>query len=251
MIRYLFWIGFVFLLSEGKAQIVNIERARIFDDSLGWSGAIDAGLNAIQNDKLLLTSFLRPKVQYKNKKHYYLFLTDWSYSLAGEEIFSNYGMAHFRYAYRIKMSPLKWESYTQIQYNQLLDQKSRSLVGTGLRMKFYDKDKVRIFAGTSTLFEYEELQKSRQFNSNLRWSNYFSWYIQKGIVSFTGISYMQPNFENFNDFRYLGQYTLLFKVLKKVDIKMEVNTTYDAFPPPNVKTWTFFGHFGVKVSIKD
>lgn len=51
----------------------------------------------------------------------------------------------------INNSAWKWESYAQIQYNQLLNQRLRALGGTGLRWKFIDTNNVRFFAGSSFL----------------------------------------------------------------------------------------------------
>lgn len=43
----------VLFLSESLfAQVVNIENKRIYDDTSGWSGALDAGFSAVQNKDL-------------------------------------------------------------------------------------------------------------------------------------------------------------------------------------------------------
>src|SRR5574343_603890 len=84
------------------SQVVNIENKRIYDDTAGWSGALDAGFSAVQNKDLLLNANFRPRVQYKTPKHYYLFLTDWYYSKGADRVYANTGMAHFRYAYRLQ-----------------------------------------------------------------------------------------------------------------------------------------------------
>lgn len=240
-----------------NAQVVNIENRRIYDDTAGWSGAIDAGFSAMQNKDLLLNASFRPRVQYKNKLHYYLFLTDWFYSRGGtNKIYANSGMMHFRYAYRLnkkgsaKKSPWKWESYAQIQYNQLLDQRMRALLGTGIRVKALDKNGYRIFAGTSTFFEYEDIISSGQINRDFRWSNYISWFFNpKSNFSFTGVTYYQPLWGKMHDFRIMGQYTLNFQVYKRTDFRLEFNNSYDSNPPANVRKWIFQTTFGVRVRL--
>lgn len=249
-------IGVCLLSFYGNAQVVNIENRRIYDDTLGWSGAFDAGFSAVQNKDLLLNASFRPRVQYKTKKHYYLFLTDWYYSKGADRIYANTGMMHFRYAYRLskkdtnKKSPWKWESYTQIQYNQLLDQRLRALAGTGLRVKALDQKGYRIFAGTSTFFEYEDIQSSGIINQDWRWSNYISWYFNPvSAFSFTAVTYFQPLWKDFKDYRFMGQYTLNFHVFKRTDFRFEFNTFFDSKPPTAVRNWIFNTSFGVRVRL--
>ncbi|MDP5009727.1 MAG: DUF481 domain-containing protein [Crocinitomicaceae bacterium] len=240
-----------------NSQVVNIENRRIYDDTSGFSGSIDAAFSAVQNKNLLLSGSFRPRVQYKSKKHYFLFLTDWMYTKGENQVYANSGMIHFRYAYRLKSfkdslkkSPWKWESYAQMQYNQLLDQRLRALFGTGLRVKVLDKSGYRIFVGTSTFFEYEDIQSSEITHRDYRWSNYLSWYFNpKPSFSFTAVTYFQPLWKDLNDFRFMGQYTLNFNVFKRTDFRFEFNTFYDSNPPIEIRNWIFNTSIGVKIRL--
>lgn len=246
------WLTVIVLLlsQHGISQVVNIENKRIYDDTSGWSGSLDAGFSAIQNDKLFYSLNFRPKVQYKTRKHYYLLLSDLVYTAGEEQVYANSGMSHFRYAYRLFNGPWKWESYAQVQYNQLLNQKIRALTGTGLRWKFLDTAGVRFFAGTSTFYEYEELQTDHVINRGFRWSNYLSWFIDtKKGWSFTGATYAQPLWSDLSDFRIMGQYALGFHVLKRLDIRMEYNFFYDSRPPVNVRKMVFSSSAGFRVRL--
>lgn len=248
---------FIFLCNGLFSQVVNIENKRIYDDTSGWSGAIDASFSAVQNKDLLLTGAFRPRVQYKSKKHYYLFLTDWVYSKGADRIYANSGMIHFRYAYRLgskkdttKKSPWKWESYAQIQYNQMLDQRLRALAGSGLRVKFLDQGGYKFFAGSSAFFEYEEIQSSTEIIQDVRWSNYISWFIDpKSNFAFSGATYYQPNLGDFNDFRLMGQYALTFRFFRRVDFRLEYTTFFDSKPPSNVRNWIFSSSAGIRIRL--
>jgi hypothetical protein len=253
-------LWFVFFVWSGSmhAQVVNIENRRIYDDTIGWSGAFDAGFSMVQNKDLLLNASFRPRVQYKTKRHYYLFLTDWFYSKGADRIYANTGMMHFRYGYRIftkkntRKSPWKWESYSQIQYNQLLDQKMRALLGSGLRWKALDKKGYKLFAGTSTFYEYEDIESSGLITRDWRWSNYVSWFINpKPTFSFTGVTYFQPMWVDRSDFRIMGQYALVFSFIKRTDFRIEFNTFYDSRPPDEVRNWIFNSSFGVRIRMKE
>ncbi len=256
--RSIFRVCFIvfFIPFQFCSQIVNIENRRIYDDTLGWSGAVDANFSALQNKDLLLSGSFRPRVQYKTKRNYFLFLTDWTYSKGADRVFANAGMSHFRYAFRLqskkssKKSPWKLECYTQIQYNQLLDQRMRTLVGTGIRCKLLDKKGYRIYTGSSFFYEYEEILSAPVFNRDFRWSNYLSWYFNPlPTFSFTGVTYYQPLFKDFKDFRWMGQYTLSFQVMRRVDLRFEFNTFYDSRPPINIEEWVFSSSAGVRVRL--
>lgn len=232
------------------AQIVNIENKRIYDDTAGWSGALDGGFSAAQNSQLFYSMNFRPRVQYKTRKNYFLLLSDLSYTGSQSQTYANSGMTHFRYARRIKNGPWKWESYVQVQYNQLLNQKVRALSGTGLRWKFIDTNNVRFFAGTSTFYEYEELQSDGVINEAVRWSNYLSWFInlKKGF-SFTAVTYYQPIIYRFSDFRFSGQYSVSVNVAKRLDLRFEYNLFYDSKPPINVRKMVFSSSAGFRVKL--
>ena len=233
------------------AQVVNIENKRIYDDTSGWSGNVEASFSAQQTKDLLYAVNFKHLIQYKTRKHYYLIMSDLRYS-GGRIVYANSGMAHARYAYRIKDGPWKWESYAQIQYNQLLLQKSRSLVGSGLRWKFYDQKESKFFAGSSVFFEYEEIQAEPTdvFNRTFRWSNYLSWFINRPHYAFTAATYYQPSLADFRDYRISGQYTYLFKLKKRIDFKFELTGFYDSKPPETVRDFTFSSTFGIVLRLR-
>jgi len=233
------------------AQVVNIENKRIYDDTTGWSGNMSGAFSAIQNNDLLFTANFRPTAQYKTKKQNYFLIGDFSYSKGKEKVYANAGMFHFRFAQRIKESPWKWESYAQIQYNELLDQAYRSLVGTGLRWKFYDNKNWKFFAGSSAYYETEKISTTGQINKDMRWSNYLSWFIDpKTFFSFTGATYYQPNWQNFDDFRLLGQYTLSFKVTTRFSVKTDFTFFHDSKPADGVRNTIYSSTFGFGLKIK-
>jgi hypothetical protein len=228
-------ILFGFLHSETTyCQIVNIENKRIYDDTSGWSGALDVSFSVIQNKNLLYNFNTRSRIQYKTHKHSYFILSDFFYS-GGQTVYANSGMGHLRYAYRIKNSGWKWESYTQAQYNQLLNQKLRTLAGTGIRAKIKDTKILKAFLGSSIFYEYEETQPTRTYTNTIRWSNYLSWFINYKHISFSGTTYYQPNIETFSDYRLSGQYTLNSAITKKLRFKLDFNTFFDSRPPQNTR----------------
>ncbi len=266
------------------SQVVNIENRRANDGTYGFSGALDLTLSAQQQKDLLVTFHFKPLIQYKfsgksdrflrdkdalierggkkndmhtddslpdKNKHLILLINDLKYTGARNSTYSNFGMMHLRYAYRIANSAWKWESYAQVQYNQLLLQKIRSLVGSGFRAKILDigskeggfnKRAVRLFGGTSLFYEYEEVNFSDrpiEFNNDVRWSTYISSYLNFKHFEFTSSTYIQPNIAHFSDFRVSGDYTLLFRITDPFSIKINFSHFYDTAPPETVIPHTF------------
>ncbi len=231
-----FFLFFSILLAcSGQAQVVNIENKRIYDDTTGWSGEVTGLFSAQKNQDLLLSANFRPRAQFKTKKQNFFLIGDYVFSKGQDRVYSNAGMFHFRYAYRIKASAWKWEAYSQIQYNELLDQRYRFLNGAGIRVKFYDKKRWKFFAGTSTFYEQEQFQSNKSIVEDVRWSNYLSWFIDpKTFFSFTGATYYQPLWSDFNDYRISGQYVLSFTVTKHFSIKTNLNFFHDSKPQLDV-----------------
>lgn len=241
----------IFCSQLGFGQVVNIENKRIYDDTSGWSGSVEASFSAQQTKDLLYALNFKHLIQYKTRKHFYLLMSDIRYS-GGKIVYTNAGMAHARYAYRIKNGGWKWESYSQVQYNQLLLQRLRTLVGTGLRWKFYDNKDSKFFAGSSVFFEYEEINDVPRdvYNRTFRWSNYISWFINRPNYAFTAATYYQPSLADFKDYRISGQYTYLFKLRKRIDFKFELTGYYDSKPPKTVRDFTFSSTFGIVLRLR-
>lgn len=229
---------FLLLLSvQCGAQIVNIENKRIYDDSAGWSGVLEASFSFVQNKEAFYNLNAKSRIQFKseNKKHYVFLLGDFFYS-GGQKVYANSGMGHLRYAYRIKNSGWKWETYAQVQYNQLLNQRIRALTGTGLRVKISDKRGLRAFVGSSIFYEYEEIQPNNQFNTDFRWSSYLSWFMNFKHFSFSGTSYYQPLINDLSDHRFSGLYAFSTHITKKLRFKTELSVFFDSNPPEDVRS---------------
>jgi hypothetical protein len=228
-------IFYIIISIDVFTQIVNIENRRIYDDTTGLSGNFDASFSYIENKEYIYNLKLNSRLQYKTKKHYLLFLSDFFYS-GGRTVYANSGLGHLRYAYRIANSTWKWESYSQIQYNQLLNQKVRAILGTGIRNKIIEKDKLKIFFGSSVFFEHEEIQPNNEYNNDFRWSNYLSWFIPIKKISFTGTTYYQPMIGDFHDYRFSGQYAINSIISRKFRLKMEYFIFFDSNPPTGVRS---------------
>lgn len=218
-----------------KAQIVNVENKRLYSDSLGWSGSVSASFSYAQNKYQFFTSSFMPHAQWRGEKSYVLAFGSSELSKSSTTTFTNSHLAHLRYWHTLK-GKSKWEIFCQIQYNPLINLKLREIIGTGIRLELVNKEKSKVFAGTSYMLEYEDIQPDNIYNLNNRWSNYFSWFLEtENNISFSGVTYFQPRIDKFKDFRLSCQASIITKIKKNSQLKFNFNMMYDKEPPQNVR----------------
>lgn len=283
------------------SQVVNIENQYLEDGKDGFSGALDLSFSIQKQTDKLITFTFKPIFQYRfgkkflrdnlmqdtlkitdtakvqrdsiiatfrekadkivKGKHLFLLYHDINYTGTKGKTFSNYGLSHLRYVYEITKN-WKSESYSQIEYNQLLLQKVRYLLGSGIRANIlnikakegeYKNKAIRISAGTSLFFEYNEINhvnRPLERRSALRWNSYLSTYFNFKFFEFTSTTYIQPNLGNLKDFKSSGDYSVLFRVSNPFSIKFDFSFYYDAIPPDQTpdNTYSFTAGFVYKLN---
>lgn len=248
------FIGLVtcFLLaSVSRAQVVNIEQARIKTDTSAWAGHIQSTFFSQQNQNRLLSASLRGTVQHKtkNKKHLYLALLDGNFSASNAVQYSNAAMIHLRYNYKL-FSLLKWEVFSQLQQNKVLGLDRRALLGTGPRLKLLDSEHWRSYWGVLGMLEQERLKGASQLDYFMRASSYFTITItQSERWSFASTTYYQPLFADFHDFRIAGQHTFSLAIAKHWAMRAELTHTWDSKPPTGVVKSTVLTSMGIGIDL--
>lgn len=223
---------FTFVLNL-NAQIVNIESRRIGTDTTGVNGHSDLNFFANKNKNTLLSLGVESQIQYKTKRNLFLLLGNINFTSNTVIEFLNDGFMHFRYNTKISKS-IKWEAFTQLQYNRPLLIEQRFLLGSGPRIKLFESKKSRAYLGILGMYENERLLTGEAEQNNVRSSSYFSWTLNRDKkFSFTGTTYYQPKINNFADFRISGQYNLLFFLAQHLYFKNTLNFLYDSRPALN------------------
>jgi len=85
---------------------------------------------------------------------------------------------HLRYNYQL----LPWsvaEAFTQLQRDRFAQLQLRVLAGGGLRIRYFNRKGVKLFQGTTPMYEYENLDQAPLARhpttvSTARWSNYLN-----------------------------------------------------------------------------
>ena len=226
----------VFASYSGLAQIVNIEGERYTTDTTGWRGNYNLGFTYGKQAVSYFAFSNTAHVQYKSKKSLYLILGSVDLLKTKDKQFVNSGFFHFRYNYKIK-NWLRWEAFTQIQYNKLNGIYLRYLLGTGPRFKAVQVEKFKTYIGTLYMLEYEINTDKTQKLLQGRFSAYLSFSFRPiKTVEIVSTTYYQPRFDVIKDYRISTDNSLSFKFHKILSFGINFRLNYDSRPPEGAVT---------------
>jgi hypothetical protein len=226
-----FLLLFLFVSTQGVAQILNAESLRKVTDTSGFSGALSASFALKRNLNDFVTIGSDIHLQYKMNEHLILFKNDVAFQKIEGEDFDNSLITHLRYNYRFH-DRIAWEVFVQGQYNKINLIDFRGLVGTGPRFKLTKSELYKFYTGTLIMYEHEKVadgitptQKHFRGSAYLSFSIYHSEHLT--LISTT---YYQPRLEKFSDFRITTDSSLLVQLFKNFALKTTYRFTYDPFP---------------------
>jgi len=228
----LLWMGQTTLVG----QIVNIESKRISSDSSGWFGSARLSFAGSKNTKETLAFTAGTLIEYKSKstKDLWLLISDLSLITGNQEKFSNAGFGHLRYNRKLGET-VRWEAFTQIQYNSLVKVDRRILFGTGPRFKLTQLDNAKFYLGIAYMYEREDLIEPIVVQNNNRMSSYFTFTLTPDDeVTFTSTLYFQPLLKDAKDYRLSNETTLTLGITKKLNLHVSFRYGYDSRPPVDV-----------------
>jgi hypothetical protein len=223
------------------SQIVNIEKKRISDDSTGWFGTLNMNFSGAKSTKAILALSSGTLLEYKarNNKELWLLITDLSLISADKEKFSNSGFGHLRYNYKLGKA-IRWELFTQIQYNSLTKINKRALLGTGPRFKLTQYENAKFYWGIAYMYEYEEVSDTTMLHHDHRLSSYFSFSLSpEETVNLSSTTYVQPLLKDWTDFRISTETNLSLNISKKLKFNSTFKYAFDSAPPSEVPRNTY------------
>ena len=227
---FLLFLASIFSNYENvKAQIVRIEDDYSVNDSNKLSGSVDLNFYAIQNSNQIFRLATGSQVKYQQEKNTVLSLNELRYIVAGSANLENRGFQHLRYQ-RMLDSTFTWEVFSQLQFDQVLKIKSRFLNGTGPRIHFLRKKKSRFILGVHYMYEYEEEYETDIINNDHRMSSHIALYrkFKKSYIHL--VTYYQPNFAKFSDYRFSGSGSFSIQLRKHLRFNVRGELTYDSQP---------------------
>lgn len=227
------------------SQVVNVESRRMRTDTTGWIGSAEGSFQFSKAVDEIYDLGALLHMQYKGKKDLWLFLNEARIIKGAGKQFINAGFAHIRYNRKITADLLRWEVFTQYQYNKALEVGQRVLAGTGPRIKMIETDIFRAYAASLYMFEYQESVDKTIIERNHRTSSYISVTLEFERFELRNTTYYQPNMKELKDYRILSQTDLLIKLADNLKFKTGFNFRYDSRPFPGVPETTYFLSNGI------
>ncbi len=243
MIKKVFAVAILVLIySISFSQIVNVEKKRKqkngFQATISFDYSIKESSSRITELKNVID------LQYSLYSHTFIILNDIKLLSNNNETLINYGFQHFRYNYTTNDSSfITAEVFGQHQYNEQKLLKRRLIVGIGSRFRIINKEKFKWYFAPLVMYEKEQLSDSVSTEIKLlRWDAYTNFIFSlSNIFSFNFITYFQPAFSDFNDFRISGEAGIRFKINKYLSYDLSYSADYDNFPPNDIQNtfWYF------------
>ncbi|MCF6365372.1 MAG: DUF481 domain-containing protein [Bacteroidales bacterium] len=237
---------FIFILliisTSSFSQIVNVEKKR--KQKKGFQATIGLNFTVKETGSRILELKNNIDLQYSNKAHNIILLNNIKLLSVDKGSLINNGFQHLRYNYTIKDSSfLTLEVFGQYQYNEQKLLKKRIIAGGGPRFRIVQSEKISWYFAPLAMYEFEQLSDDDNTEIKLfRLDSYtnFRYSISKS-VSFNLITYYQPDFGNFNDFRVSGETGIRFHINKYLSYGVNYAFDYDSQPPTDIQNtfWYF------------
>lgn len=234
-----------------SAQVANVEARRVKTDTVGWYGEVNTGFKVVKEVGKVFSSNSDVRVQYKTSKDLYLLLSEYNWSRASEKSFTNNFYLHLRYNRKLNKDWIRWEAFTQYQFNEITKIRLRLLNGTGPRYKLLGKELGSVYLGTLYMFEYtHELNEGKDIliKKEHRMSSYLSFSIfPNDILSIISTTYYQPRIDKWKDYRVSNIIDVRAKISKRFSISMLYKLNFDSYPAVGISklSYSFENKLGI------
>lgn len=239
------------VLSSTAAQ-VNTEKMRALDvDGFQTTLGGDVALQSGNSDLFEVGARLR--FDYRAGRHYTFLTGEVRYGEEDGKAFRDRSFGHLRYNHRLKPW-LVGEAFTQLENDGFTRLQLRVLAGGGLRLRYLDTEQVKVFQGTTPMYEHENLKRGGlgphpAATSGVRWSNYLNVRLQVSASTYLRHTvYLQPRIDDTSDVRILNETRLAVALTKRVSLQVTFDLDYDSRPPANVEELDVTLRNGLSVS---
>ena len=235
-----------------SAQLVNIESKRMQTDSIRFALNADFAFDHANNDGVQVNQIdaaLTTQLKSKDLRKIYFFIGNYKLIDSEEKNLQNAWFLHGRFNYQFS-ELLRFETFLQGQYNQLLIVEQRNLIGAGLRIKWVDKERFTGYAGNSYMYEVEYSDRAGTTNYNHRNSTYvtLSYAPNSGKFSVANTVYYQPLYRDLEDYRILEQFRLDIPLSSWFKVVTTYNYYFDSKTPLNTEEYTSNLNIGAGLS---
>ena len=247
----LIWVVLMGISAEAQAQ-VNTEKMRAFDVD-GFQTTLDGDIALESGNADLFEVGAGLRFDYRTGRHYAFSISRLRFGEEGGSTFKDQAFAHLRYNYRF----LPWlvsETFTQVQRDGFKLLQLRFLAGGGVRFRYVDTETLKLFQGTTLMYEHEnldatEVREHPVTTSVGRWSNYVNVRLRLSEnTSLINTVYVQPRLDAFDDIRILDEAALAVAITEHLTLTTSFNLDYDSRPPDTVESLDIALRNGITVT---
>ncbi|MCF6359670.1 MAG: hypothetical protein L3J29_02790 [Cyclobacteriaceae bacterium] len=226
------------LFSFSNAQILNFNKGLLQNDSVKWLGKLSVFFTLIDQEVSVANMGYNVDVIRKFKNHSVMAISKLSFATSNNETLLSDGYAHVRAIFN-RNERFGEEVYAQIQYNAIRGLEDRNLIGAGMRVKIYDKNKYGVIFGSAIIKEWENWNFEGETTHKSLWktSNYISLF---GDVNnhfhFNVISYYQATYTDFFSPRVSLEVNVNLNITAKLIFTSNFTMAYDNAPVIPIKS---------------
>lgn len=254
---FLFFVLFLLLVSGNATAQVNTEKFRKFGLEEGFHFNVQSLLTVKSGNTEYNSIKGAARIDHIGSAVDYFLVGNIESKNTGKNRIQNEGFAHLRAMWNFAPKT-NWEFFVQRQYDEFVDLRYRNLGGTAIKYRFLQAQSMRdttssidFNISTGFMYEHENYNFDPENIDRRRWrsTNFisFDWLIRERM-SFTGVVYYQPAFDNFNDFRVSAETTLEFSILRRFYFTFQMLYKYNNLPDTDVKRYDFSLENGLRFS---
>ena len=226
------------------AQIVNIEDKRRTFDERGTYGNVDLGGSLNKNNNTVVTLNGALRVDRVRERTEVLLLADYRLVQVSGDNALNSGFGHLRFGYDLSEA-WRWETFTQVQYSEQLRLRLRFLLGSGPRLRLYEREGRRAYLGVLAMYEYDEVAEGKFIYQDFRASSYLTLAVTLyENVNLSNTTYYQPVLYNWQS-RISSVTGIEISLGERLSLTSNYSITHDARlvqgiegVPPTTYSWT-------------
>lgn len=229
---------------------VNTEKLRTSKD--GTTASIDASVSLRKGNSDLFDVASGLRIDHRHGKTYTFFVGQIAYGTNNNTTYSNTSFAHARFN-RSLTTVLTGEVYGQLQRDGFTLLELRTLLGVGGRLAYFESEELRLYQGSSVMYEHERLDESRSGDHaarirTARWSNYVSLVGRPSdAVTLNFTVYIQPRFDDFGDVRLVNDSAIEISLSDRLSYTTTLSLRHDSRPPGSIKPTDILIRNGLKI----
>ncbi len=232
-----------------KGQIVNIEQLRFKSDTSRWLYLDQLSFSIFRNTQQVVDIENDFLFRYQNGSNQIWVLSSVHFNFSDEVNFAQSGFMHVRYVRRFS-DKWEFELFNQVQTDRPLRIDRRTLYGFGPRYGVDEQGSFQFHTGHLAMYEEDLELESGIRHYDWRLSSYISmnWEV-KDRFTWSFVSYYQPRFDDWSDWRLSLQNQLSFKLGEHWAFTVSGSLNYDAQPvvDPDIPNLTYKVDNGIVV----